>query len=234
MLNTLINTDLNSIELIIFDCDGVLIDSEILSQRVLLGLLKELGVDVSEDYFHKHFLGFNFEHVTAKVLTDFDVILTTEFRHKYRKALIDVFETELNQTEQLEWMLSQLNIKTCVATSSSPEKVSNALRITNLASYFVERVFTASEVENGKPAPDLFLHAANKMGVLPENCLVIEDSVAGLRGALAAKMHVLRYVGAGHLKNRDNATQTYKGISTISHWKQLFEKVPSLSTSLKV
>lgn len=234
MKNTLRNKEKTKIELIIFDCDGVLVDSEILSQRVLLNLLKDIGADVSEAYFHKHFLGFSFEHVTAKVLADYNVVLTAEFRQHYRKALIDVFEDELSQTEALELMLSQLNVKSCVATSGSPEKVSNSLRIANLNSFFKDRVFTASEVKNGKPAPDLFLHAAQKMGVAPDKCLVIEDSETGIRGALAAKMQVIRYVGASHLKMRDNTTHLFKGVSTIAHWNQLVELVPSVSSLRKV
>ena len=79
----------NTINLVIFDCDGVLVDSEILSQRVLLNMLEKVGVVVSEDYFLTHFLGFNFEHVTAKVFADFTVTLTSEFRQSYRAALIN-------------------------------------------------------------------------------------------------------------------------------------------------
>lgn len=223
----------NAINLVIFDCDGVLVDSEILSQRVLLSMLKELGVVASEGYFLTNFLGFNFEHVTAKVLTDYGVTITSEFRQRYREALIEVFAQELQKTEKLDWLLSQLNVESCVATSGSPEKVKHSLHYTKLEQYFDGKVFTSSEVKNGKPAPDLFLHAAKKMGVSPENCLVIEDSSAGIRAGLAAKMQVIRYVGASHLKNKDITTQIAGDFSTIGHWNQLFEQVPSLSSSLR-
>lgn len=224
----------NSINLVIFDCDGVLVDSEILSQRVLLSLLNEIGVVVSEEYFLTHFLGFNFEHVTAKVFADFSVILTSEFRQNYREALIETFASELRQTSHLEWALSQLNVKSCVATSGSPEKVKHSLYYTKLDKYFDGKVFTSSEVKNGKPAPDLFLHAAKKMDVAPQNCLVIEDSKAGISAAIAANMQVIRYVGASHLKSKYIATQILDGVSTIDHWKQLFEQIPSLSSSVKI
>jgi HAD superfamily hydrolase (TIGR01509 family) len=224
----------NTINLVIFDCDGVLVDSEILSQRVLLNMLEKVGVVVSEDYFLTHFLGFNFEHVTAKVFADFSVTLTSEFRQSYRAALINVFETELQQTHQLESVLSQLNVGSCVATSGSPEKVKHSLHYTNLEQYFDDRVFTSSEVKNGKPAPDLFLHAAEKMGVSAQNCLVIEDSNAGVAAALAANMHVIRYTGASHLKNKNITIQMNERVSTIDHWQQLFKTVPSLSSSLKI
>ncbi|MBA6391811.1 HAD family hydrolase [Colwellia sp. BRX10-3] len=224
----------STISLVIFDCDGVLVDSEILSQRVLLNMLKEIGVVVSEDYFLTNFLGFNFEHVTAKVFADFAITLTREFRQRYREALIDVFAEELQQTQHLDSVLSQLSVKSCVATSGSPAKVKHSLHYTKLEQYFDGRVFTSSEVENGKPAPDLFIHAAKQMGVARENCLVIEDSNAGISAALAANMHVIRYVGASHLKNKDVATKIHDDVSTIEHWEQLFEQVPSLSSSVKI
>lgn len=218
----------NNIELIIFDCDGVLVDSEVLSQRVLLSMLNELGVVVSKEYFLTHFLGFNFKHVIAKVFADFSVTLSEEFRDNYRKALITVFTKELQQTDGLAAILAALNVKSCVATSGSPEKVKNSLHCTQLDTYFNGQVFTSSEVNNGKPAPDLFLHAAKKMAVAPQHCLVIEDSNAGVSAALAANMHVIRYVGASHLQNIDISTQPQDNVSTISHWDQFFEQIPSL------
>jgi HAD superfamily hydrolase (TIGR01509 family) len=221
------------IELIIFDCDGVLVDSEILSKRELLSMLKELGADVSDDYFYTHFLGFNFEHVAAKVWADFSIELTDEFRQRYREKLIEAFEAELTTTHDLTWLLTQLNVKSCVATSGSPEKVSHSLRYTNLDKFFKERVFTSSEVKRGKPAPDLFLHVAQKMGVSPENCLVIEDSQTGIKAALAAKMPVIRYAGASHMQNRNTAIQFGDDVSTIDHWNQLFDKFPSLNSPIK-
>ncbi|WP_448248523.1 HAD family hydrolase [Thalassotalea agariperforans] len=221
----------HNIELIIFDCDGVLVDSEVLSKRVLLKMLAKLGADVSDEYFYRHFLGFNFEHVTAKVLADFGVTLTAEFRENFRGQLINTFAEELKPTEQLTWLLAQLKVKSCVATSGSPEKVKNSLHYTGLSDYFSGKVFTSSEVKRGKPAPDLFLHAAKNMGVSPENCLVIEDSQVGIKGALAANMPVIRFAGASHMKNRNITTQLSEGISTIDHWEQLFEMFPSLSSS---
>jgi len=218
----------HSIDLIIFDCDGVLIDSETLSKRVLLNMLAKLGVNLSDDYYYAHFLGYNFKHVTAKVLADFSVTLTNEFRQNYRQALIEVFAVELEPTIDLKWLLGQLKVNSCVATSSSPEKVKHTLNYTSLTDYFSGCVFTSSEVKHGKPAPDLFLHAAAKMGVAPKNCLVIEDSQAGVQAAQAANMRVIRYAGASHMKNRDIASQFTDGVNTIEHWQQLVEQAPSI------
>lgn len=219
-----------NIELIIFDCDGVLIDSEVISQRVLLRMLKTLGANVSPDYFNTHFLGYSFDHVQKKIRDDFSITLPSNFSEHYQQVLIDEFSTKLTPTDQLIWAITQLNIPYCVATSSSPQRVSRALAITQLAHYFTHCVFTASEVDKGKPAPDLFLYAAKKMNVQPKNCLVIEDSPTGIQAAQAANMHIIHYIGASHLIP---TTHTLDGVTTITHWRQLFELAPWLSSTFK-
>jgi HAD superfamily hydrolase (TIGR01509 family) len=225
------------IGLVIFDCDGVLVDSEVLSKRVLLRKLAELGANVSSDYFDTHFLGHSYEHVTAKVLDDFSVVLPKEFRHDYQHSLMQTFSAELTSTTELEHVLSRLAVPFCVATSSSPERVKHALNVTGLTEYFKDCVFTCSEVKKGKPAPDIFLHAAAKMGLAAKNCLVIEDSLAGIQAAQAANMQVIQYTGASHFSNHHAATKkklqkVLHEVTTISHWKQLFELAPSLSSPL--
>lgn len=222
----------NSIDLVIFDCDGVLIDSEVLSKRVLLSMLEDVGVDVSDSYFDKHFLGHSYVSVKAQILTDYAVTLSNEFRQNYLAVLLQVFAKELTPTNELERMLSKLKTASCVATSSSPERVRFALGTTGLADYFSGRIFTCSEVKNGKPAPDIFLHAAMKMGVAPKNCLVIEDSQAGIQGAKAAGMQIVKYAGASHLKSKGVLkTDIANNVKTIFDWHQLFVLIPSLSSS---
>lgn len=219
----------SSIELIIFDCDGVLIDSEILCQRVLLSLLAEQGVRVSEAYFNKFFLGKSYPSAKAQIQDDFSVSLPAGFRQDYLDKLLQVFEDELLPTQHLEDMLGALHTPYCVATSSSPERVTFALQTTGLFHYFAGRITTSSEVKYGKPAPDIFLHAAAKMDVAPERCLVIEDSQAGIEGALAANMQVLRYCGATHLQNSllSNSDEQFD-VPTIHNWASLFQQYPEL------
>lgn len=220
-----------SIDLVIFDCDGVLIDSENLSKRVLLSMLADLGVTVSDDYFDQHFLGQSFASVTSRVCEDYSVTLSDHFRQDYLAALLQVFADELKPTVMLTEMLSSLNKPSCVATSSSPTRVEFALKKTGLSDYFAERVFTSSEVKNGKPAPDIFLHTASQMGVLPQNCLVIEDSQAGIQGALAANMHVIKYAGASHLKDKGVLpTDIANNVHTIFEWEHLYALLPSLKS----
>lgn len=226
---TLLNTP---IKLIIFDCDGVLIDSETLSKQVLLEQLAELNVNVSSDYFDSNFLGRSFEHVSAKILEDFEVALPFNFRENYHQALMQTFDTELKPTIDLERMLSQLNLPYCVATSSSVARVNHALTVTDLMRYFSGRIFTCSEVKNGKPAPDIFLHAASEMGFSANECLVIEDSEAGMQAAKSANMQLVRYVGASHLSsNGALLDKIVNGVTNIQNWDQLLELVPSLHSA---
>ena len=221
-----------SIDLVIFDCDGVLIDSEIISKRVLVSMLKGCGVCVSDAYFDTYFLGHSYNSIKELISVDYSVTLHDEFRQEYKKSLMKAFAEELTPTIELEWMLSQLKTPHCVATSCSPERAEFSLDTTGLEHYFSGRVFTASEVKNGKPAPDLFLHAAAKMGVAAKNCLVLEDSQAGIQGALAAKMQVVKYTGASHLINKSASdADKLNNIETISHWEQLFKLFPLLSSS---
>lgn len=217
-----------SVKLIIFDCDGVLIDSEILSKRVLLEMLGELGTNVSGDYFDTHFLGQSYTAMKARLFADFNLELPEEFREAYLENLLSVYAKELKATDNLTDMLSKLKVKSCVATSSSPERVSFSLQTTGLSQFFNDSVFTCSQVKRGKPAPDIFLYAASQMQVDPENCLVIEDSHAGIQAALAANMQVIKYAGAGHLKSKGILkSDIANSIFTVLDWKELFKLFPS-------
>lgn len=217
-----------NIELIIFDCDGVLVDSEGLSKRVLLQMLAGLGVVASDAYFDQHFLGRSYEAVTASIYNDYGVTLPAAFQQEYQTELLQVFAQELRPTNALTQMLEKLQLPYCVATSSSPNRVDFALKSTNLIHYFEGRIFTASEVKNGKPAPDLFLHAAKKMGIAAQNCLVVEDSQAGIEAGLAANMHVIKYAGASHLVNTaPSSSDIQNKITIIREWPELFSYIPS-------
>jgi HAD superfamily hydrolase (TIGR01509 family) len=221
------------INLIIFDCDGVLIDSETLSRQTLLLQLITLGVEVSNEYFETHFLGRSYEHVSTKILDDFGVMLPEQFREDYQQALIETFKAELQPTLELEQMLQQLNVLYCVATSSSPTRVAHALTVAGLMHFFEGRIFTCSEVKKGKPAPDIFLHAAAKMGFAAKDCLVIEDSAAGIQGALAANMRVVKYAGASHLIDSEaSGSDILRGVCTIKHWNRLFEVCATLKSDI--
>ena len=189
--------------LIIFDCDGVLIDSEVISARTLIAALARHGVTVDRASVARHFLGRSFPTVRADIRDRLGVQLPDGFEDEYRSGLFAAFETELAVMEGAREMLASLNVPFCVATSSSPMRLARSLEIVGLTHLFAGRSFTASEVAHGKPAPDLFLHAAAQMGVDPSNCAVLEDSATGLAAGLAAGMQVWRFTGGSHLAGVD-------------------------------
>lgn len=189
------------IDLIIFDCDGVLIDSEGLSGAVLIDALAEIGIAIDFDHFCTRMVGRSFPTVAAGLRAR-GCDLPEGFEGLYRSRLLSRFESDLAACEGIAAILDGLDRRFCVATSSSPTRARRSLELTGLADRVEGRLFTASEVAHGKPAPDLFLHAAARMGVAPARCLVIEDSLPGLEAARAAGMRMLRYTGGAHLKGR--------------------------------
>lgn len=207
----------------IFDCDGVLIDSEILSASVLIGLLDPLGMQVDQDYVRRNFLGRSFPTVAARLREEFGLDLPVDFEATYRSELLQQFEGGLKTTPGVTDVLNRLDAKKCVATSSSPERARRSLAIAGLDGFFGDAIFTASAVERGKPAPDLFLHAAGAMGAEPADCLVIEDSRPGIAAAKAAKMPVLRYMGGSHFSmSAAEAMAADPSIAAFDSWEDFF------------
>ncbi len=190
-------------DLVIFDCDGVLIDSEIISAKMLVEELSKLGVTINLDYVATHFLGRSYPTVMKQIRTEFGLNLPPEFEDQYRERLMAAFQSELRITPHVKDVLARLDLPFCVATSSSPRRAEMSLRLVGLQALTGPRLFTSTMVERGKPAPDLFLHAMQQMGVAdPARCLVIEDSLNGIRAARAAQMQVWRFAGGSHLAGR--------------------------------
>ena len=186
--------------LVIFDCDGVLVDSEMLSAGVLMSMMKAEGLPITEEIFRSDFLGRSFAAAAARAAERFGRPLPEGFEMSYRNLLLTRMGEELAPMPGVVVVLNGLTIPFCLATSSSPQRLAVSLGATGLARYFEGRCFTASEVQAGKPAPDLFLHAARRMGEQPSRCLVIEDSEMGVRAALAAGMTVWHFRGGAHVK----------------------------------
>lgn len=190
-------------QLIIFDCDGVLIDSEVISARQLIAELKGYGVEMDMAFVSRHFLGRSYPVVLKEVRDRWGVALPDRFEADYRARLLAAFERDLVRMAGVVETVAALRLPYCLATSSSPERMRRSLEITGMTSLFEGVAFTASEVARGKPAPDLFLHAAAKMGVTAADCVVIEDSLNGVRAGLAAGMRVWRFVGGSHMAGLD-------------------------------
>ena len=185
---------------VIFDCDGVLVDSETLSARVLTGMMEEIGLPITPDVFRSDFLGRSFASAAQKVVARYGRAMPDDFQMKYRARLLAVMQQELQAMPGIPELLPRMKAPYWLATSSSPPRLEVSLRVTGLEKWFSGKCSTASEVENGKPAPDLFLLAANRLGTAPQHCVVIEDSEMGVLAALNAGMQVWHFQGGAHVK----------------------------------
>ena len=190
---------MTTINLIIFDCDGVLVDSEPLAMRVLLETIAAAGVTIDPNTAFREFLGRSLSSISESLDELHGLRLTPEALERMRLQLYALYRRELRPMPGLIEALAKINLPICVASSSHMERIRLSLSITGLLERFEPAIFSASMVRNGKPAPDLFLFAADAMLTAPENCLVIEDSPAGIAGAKAAGMQVFAFAGGGHI-----------------------------------
>jgi HAD superfamily hydrolase (TIGR01509 family) len=188
--------------LVIFDCDGVLVDSEPVSMRVLMEMIAEAGgvIDVAEG--HENFLGRSLGTITDILRRDYGIAIDDAALERMRERLYALFRQELQPMPAIAETLKALDLPFCVASSSQVERIRLSLQVTGLLPFFEGRIFSASMVELGKPAPDLFLHAAQMMRVEPSRCIVIEDSPAGVAAAKSAQMRVFAFVGGSHAQSQ--------------------------------
>ena len=184
--------------LVIFDCDGVLIDSEVIFGRVLGECLSAGGFQISIAEAMMLGVGKNRLTLTAEVEARFGRSLPERFFETMRARLDVAFERELRAIPGIEELLAALAGPRCVASNSHIDRVRQALSVTRLLPLFEPHVFSASQVAHGKPAPDLFLFAARQLDVRPEDCVVVEDSTTGVEAAIAAGMPVVGFCGGGH------------------------------------
>ncbi len=189
------------IGLVIFDCDGVLVDSEPIAVRVLLEGLGEIGHAMDEEHAYERFLGRSLANMQSVLRAEFGFELLPDRLDLMRQRLFEVYRQELMPIDGVAAMLDRLTTPRCVASSSQMERLRLSLEVTGLLSRFVPHLFSASMVAQGKPAPDLFLHVAERMAVRPEACLVIEDSTAGIEAAQRAGMRVFGFVGGSHARS---------------------------------
>jgi HAD superfamily hydrolase (TIGR01509 family) len=182
-------------DLVIFDCDGVLVDSERIAVRIDAIMLSHLGWELGELEIVERFVGRSDVHMVAEIEAHLGRPLEpgwdTEFDSLYREALA----AELEPVDGIVEALDAIDTPNCVASSGTHDKLRFTLGLTGLFERFEGRIFSATEVEHGKPAPDLFLHAAATLGFEPSRCAVVEDSRYGVEAARAAGMHPFGYAG---------------------------------------
>ena len=184
--------------LVIFDCDGVLIDSELIACRVDAECLTEIGFPTTAEFIRENFVGVSSGVMFDRIEREHGRKLPADFPASLQRRLEAAFDDELEAVAGVADMLPSLGIKACVASSSQPERLRHALGVTGLWPHVEPHVFSAAMVAKGKPAPDLFLFAAARMNADPRDCVVVEDSRAGVAAGRAAGMRVLGFTGGSH------------------------------------
>ena len=180
-------------KLIIFDCDGVLVDSELIINIVFVELLNNLGLNVNIQDMYENFVGYSFAQCMVKIEKMLGKMPPKNFEVLYRRETTKALKKDLQPVRGVRDVIHQLKVPYCVASSSSHERMQSTLSITGLLPYFEGKLFSVKDVSRGKPFPDVYLHAAKTMGFEPSNCIVIEDTPVGVEGGISAEMTVFGY-----------------------------------------
>jgi len=189
------------VALVIFDCDGVLIDSEPIANRVLAQQLETIGLPMTVEDVMAQFVGRTRDGCLELAARKLGRELPAGFAARWDAALFDALASEVKAVDGVAELLGRLRVPWCVASNGTPHRMRMSLEAAGLLPLVEGRLFTASEVARPKPAPDLFLYAAAKMGAPPSRCAVIEDTPTGVRAGVAAGMRVLAYAAAAHAQH---------------------------------
>lgn len=188
---------MNKTGCVIFDCDGVLVDSEVLGIKILLAMTAEYGVEMELEQAVKELSGRRLKEVLKVLQTQAQAAFPADLEQQFRAKSYEIFQKEVLPVEGIQEVLEALPVPFCVASSGPVEKICLNLTHTGLIRYFEKRIFSAYEINSWKPDPGIFLHAARQMGFTPEECVVVEDSLAGIQAAKAGGFRVLGYAN-GH------------------------------------
>ena len=202
-------------DLVIFDCDGVLIDSEWIACQVEAEVLHEDGFDIDAAAVRRLLLGLSVSSAIKVLQREFGRMPGADILQRIKERTAAAFAARLEAIPGIHDLLDRLVARRCVASSSDPERLQQTLTQVGLYHRLAPHIFSATMVVNGKPAPDLFLHAASRMGAAPGRCLVIEDSVAGVKAARAAGMAVIGFIGGRHCDETHGAALAAAGADRI-------------------
>lgn len=201
--------------MIIFDCNGVLVDSELIATAVAAEAFQRAGINMTADMVVRYFTGRRPSDMVADVEQAAGVRLPPKFTSALSAATLVRMSQEVRAIPHVSHALSWLRGPKCVASSSSLDRVRISLEATELSRFFAGKVFSANDVENGKPAPDLFLHVARETGVEPKDCIVVEDSPMGVTAAVAAGMAVIGFIGGSHADEHLPVNLEQAGAKTV-------------------
>jgi HAD superfamily hydrolase (TIGR01509 family) len=183
---------------VIFDCDGVLIDSEKISMDVDLALLAQSGIDFTEAEMHHRFVGTTFEAMIAAMELEFGKSLPKDLSARKDDLMLELYRRDLKTVPGVIPLLQQLHLPKSIGTNGPRHRAIEALRMTGLEPFFGDRLTTFEDVKYGKPAPDIYQLAAFRAGFAPNKCLVVEDSATGVMAARAAGCRVIGFTGVAH------------------------------------
>lgn len=193
---------------LIFDCDGILVDSEVIANEVIVEMAASVGVKINLDYAINNFSGVSLKSTIEYIENKLGTALPDDFENEFRRLTFKKFRTELKPVEGVTELLNNIVVPCCVASSGPHEKLKLSLTITNLISKFEGRIFSSYEIGSWKPDPGIFLYAAKRMGFEPVECAVIEDSIAGVKAAIAGGFDVYGYANHNNKAELENLGAT--------------------------
>ncbi len=202
---------------IIFDCDGVLVDSEIIGNSVMVAIANEYGASIDLDYALRYFKGNALEYCYRQIEAiitkplDFD-----DFENEYRKRSYEAFRAQITPIKGIKNVIKQLDIPFCVASSGPNKKIELNLELTGLLPYFKDKIFSCYTIQKWKPDPAVFLWAAKTMGYSPSECLVIEDSLTGVSAAINGGFDVYGYTAYDYREElKTKATKVFNDMNSL-------------------
>lgn len=184
---------------LIFDCDGVLVDSEVLAKKVLIDKLAKMGYQVNANEFSRKFAGMREEELTARISEESGIQFPKTFTEELLRDVAIAVKTNLQAVPGMHELVSSIDFPKSVVSNSTLKQVEISLEITHMTEFFGNRHFTFDQVERPKPAPDVYLLALEKLSLTPKDCWAIEDSRAGVMAADAAGIKVIGFLGASHI-----------------------------------
>jgi HAD superfamily hydrolase (TIGR01509 family) len=201
--------------LVIFDCDGVLVDSEIIAHQLLAQMMTDFGHPMTRAESVRKFAGRSLADILPLIEAILGRRISDDLGRHYGNLLLERLRRDLKPIAGVKEAIAALRCRYCVASSSSLERIRLSLEVTQLAPLFGSRIFSATQVARGKPAPDLYLFVATTMAVPPEDCIVIEDSAPGTSAGRAAGMRVIGFTGAAHATSDTAGHLTTAGANPI-------------------
>jgi HAD superfamily hydrolase (TIGR01509 family) len=224
--------NIDRFDLIIFDCDGVLVDSEVISCRAHAETLTRHGYPITAEQVLKRFLGVSEREARQAIENEIGRKLPDDFELQVNAATLQFYANDLRPIPGIGETIAAIALPKCVASSGAPEKIRHGLSCAGIYDMLAPHIFSASQVKRGKPAPDLFLFAAGQMRASPERCVVIEDSIPGVTGALAAGMTVLGFHGGSHCRPGYEATLRAAGaVITFDDMRHLPDLIGRIAAS---